>query len=700
MSEHKHDEACHDGHCGCHGHEHAHEHEEACHDDCCCHEHEHEEACHDDCCGHEHEHEEKCRDEHCCCHDHDDDDDDCGCGCGCGHAHGHGENEKGEWLRLLAAALLFACGIVVSLLPLPSFVGLILFGAAYLTAGYAVLAGAVRGILKGDWFGEDFLMAVASIGAFIIGEYAEGCAVMLLFELGERLQDRAVEKSRDSIRAMLELRPERIQVLRGGKAVTVEPGEVKVGDTLLVLPGEKVACDGEIVDGSGDFDMAALTGESLPVAKQAGDAVLAGSISIDSTFRIRVTEAYDNSTVAKILEMLEHAKANKSPTESFIRRFSKVYTPMVCLFALCVAVLPPLCGFGDLSTWVYRGLCALAASCPCALVISVPLGFFGGLGAASRAGVLVKGGNYLEALAAVDAAAFDKTGTITAGKFVYSGDENVADVKRLHCALAICEKYSTHPIALAATEAFGMLADGVEITEAAAIPGRGVRAVVGDTVYLCGNAALMHAEGIAFTEAEAPGTAVYAAENGTFLGSVTFADALKADSADAMRELASLGIADTVMLTGDKHAIAEDVGMRVGIGAVYAELLPADKAERFAAEKAKGKKMVYVGDGINDAPVLALADVGVAMGGIGSAVALEAADAVIMGDSLRKLPKVIRIARRTMRIVRENIVGSLAVKLLIVLLSALGITNLWVAVFGDVGVCLLAVLNSLRVMKK
>ncbi|MBQ4598332.1 MAG: cadmium-translocating P-type ATPase [Clostridia bacterium] len=662
MSAHKHEEECHDEHCCCHGHEHEHEHE---------HEHHHHE--HDDC--------------------------GCGCGCGCGHDHGHGENAKGEWLRLAAAAVLFVGGIVLSLLPLPSFVSLILYGAAYLTAGYAVLSGAVRGILKGDWFGEDFLMAVASIGAFVIGEYAEACAVMLLFELGERLQDRAVAKSRDSIRSMLELRPERVQVERDGKAVTVTPDEVKVGDILLVLPGEKVACDGEVLDGSGDMDMAALTGESLPVAKQAGDSVLAGSISIDSTFRIRATEAYDNSTVAKILEMLEHAKANKSPTESFIHRFSKVYTPAVCLFALCVAVLPPLFGLGDFGTWIYRGLCALAASCPCALVISVPLGFFGGLGAASRAGVLVKGGNYLEALAAVDAAAFDKTGTITAGKFVYSGDENAADAQRLHRAVAICEKYSTHPIAVAATEAFGALADDAVITEAAAIPGRGVRATVGDVVYLCGNAALMREEGIAFTEAEGLGTAVYAAENGQFLGSVTFADALKADSASAMRELASLGIADTVMLTGDKLAIAEDVGMRVGIGAVHAELLPADKAERFAAEKAKGKKMVYVGDGINDAPVLALADVGVAMGGIGSAAALEAADAVIMGDSLLKLPEVIRIARRTMRIVRENIVFSLAIKLLIVVLSAFGITNLWVAVFGDVGVCLLAVLNSLRVMQ-
>ncbi|MBQ5389466.1 MAG: cadmium-translocating P-type ATPase [Clostridia bacterium] len=661
MSEHKHEEKCHEGCCSCHAHEHPAE-------DCGCHAHA------DD-------------------HDHDDD-----CGCGCGHCHDHADTKR-EWLRLLAAAVLFLSGIGISLADLPSGIAVLLFAAAYLIAGFSVLAGAVRGICKGDWFGEDFLMAVASVGAFAIGEYAEACAVMLLFELGERLQDRAVEKSRNSIRAMLELRPEHVQVLRGDRAVEVRPDAVRVGDVLLVLPGEKVACDGEIVDGSGDMDMAALTGESMPVAKQVGDTVLAGSISMDSTFRVRVTEQYDRSTVAKILEMLEHAKANKSRTESFIRRFSKVYTPAVCAFALAVAALPPLFGLGDFGTWIYRGLCALAASCPCALVISVPLGFFGGLGAASRVGVMVKGGNYLEALAAVNAAAFDKTGTITSGRFVYSGDENAADAERLHRALAICEKYSTHPIALAATEAFGVLAEGVEITEAVAIPGKGVRAIVGETVYLCGNAALMRDEGIVFTEAAALGTSVYAAENGEFLGSVTFVDAVKEDSADAMRALASLGIADTVMLTGDKQEIAEDVGLRVGIGAVYAELLPADKAERLAEERKKGKRLVYVGDGINDAPVLALADVGIAMGDIGSAAALEAADAVILGDSLKKLPEVIRIARRTMRIVRENIVFSLAVKLVIVLLSAFGITNLWVAVFGDVGVCLLAVFNSLRVMK-
>lgn len=682
----KHTGECHDGSCACHMHEQKQEHEE-----CSCHEHEHKHE-QEECSCHGHEHKQ----EGCSCGCHEDHDDGCGCGCG----HDHGKKEKGAWLRLCAAAALFACGIAASLLKIPSLVSLLLFAAAYLTAGSAVLRGAVKGILKGDWFGEDFLMAVASIGAFAIGEYAEACAVMLLFELGEGLQSLAVAKSRRSIREMLELRPERIQCLRNGEAVTVEPGEVRIGDILLVLPGEKIACDGVIADGCGDVDVSALTGESLPLAKQVGDDVLAGSISVDSTLRVRVTEVYDRSTVARILELLEHAKENKSPTESFIRRFSKIYTPLVCAFSLAVAVLPPLLGFGDFGTWIYRGLCALAASCPCALVISVPLGLFGGLGAASRAGVLVKGGNYLEALAKVEAAAFDKTGTITKGTFAAVGEENAPDPERLHRALAICEKYSTHPIALAATEAYGHLCDGVEISEAVAIPGRGVRAVIGDTVYLCGNACLMQENGIAYHEATLLGTAVYASEGGHFLGSVTFADSVKADSTEAMRSLAAMGIADTVMLTGDTWEIAEDVGMRVGIGKVYASLLPADKAARFAEEKKNGKKMLYVGDGINDAPVLALADVGVAMGGIGSAAALEAADAVIMGDSLTKLPAVIRIARRTMRIVRENIVFSLAVKLLIVLLSAFGYANLWLAVFGDVGVCLLAVLNSLRIMRR
>lgn len=638
---------------------------------------EHNHDCHGSCSCHSHEHED--------------------CGCGCGHEHG-GEHHGGEWLRLGIAFALLICGVVTSFLSIP-IIPIVLYAASYIVAGFEVLVGAVRGIAKGDVFGENFLMSIASIGAFLIGEYAEACAVMLLFELGERFQDMAVEKSRSSIRESLEMRPESITLVRDGVEINAKPNAARVGDIFIVKPGEKFACDGVIVDGAGDVDMKSLTGESLPVTKSVGDSVLAGSISVEGTFRVRVTEEYENSTVSKILEMLEHAKSKKSRTESFIRRFARVYTPIVCAFAAAVAFLPPLFGFGNFETWIYRGLCALAASCPCALVISVPLGFFGGLGAASREGVLIKGANYLEALSKVDYAVFDKTGTLTTGAFAYIGEENAPDPKELHFALAVCEKYSTHPVALAATEKFGHLANGADVTEATALRGMGVRAVANGDVYLAGNAALMRENGVDIKEATLGGSAVYVAKNNVFLGSATFADVIKDDTSEALRALESLGVTDTAMLSGDKREIAEKVAAKLGIKKTYAELLPADKAE--ILEKIKGEKCaVYVGDGINDAPVLAMADVGVAMGGIGSAAALEAADAVIMGDSLTKLPLAIRTSRRTMRIVRENIVFSLAVKFAIVLLAAVGYANLWVAVFGDVGVCLIAVLNSLRVLEK
>lgn len=663
-----------------HDHEHEHEYE---------HEHEHHHE-HDDCCGHARGHH----------HDHDDDDD----GCCCGHDHEHEEGDgKDLLIRLVIAAVLFCVGLALNFLALPTFVPAIVFGVAYLVAGYRVLLEAWEGIRKGDWFGEEFLMSIASLGAFAIGEFAESCAVVILFELGEYLQGRAVAKSRGSIKQMLALRPEKVTVEKDKRLVTVAPEDVQIGDIVVVAPGEKVSLDGVLVEGTGDMDLSALTGESLPVSKTVGDEALSGSMSVDATFKVRVTADYANGTVAKILEMLEHARERKSPVENFIRRFSKVYTPIVCAFAALVAVVPPLVGLGSFSTWVYRALCALAASCPCALVISVPLGLFGGLGAASRCGVLIKGGNYLEALTTVNAAAFDKTGTLTRGSFAYVGAKNAPDETALCRVVAICEKYSTHPIALAAMRAFGNLADGIEITDSAAVPGKGVRAdavIGGRTVAcLCGNASLLRDAGIAFDEAETVGTVVYAAADGMYLGCAVFADELKADSADALRDLAALGITDTTMLTGDKRAIAERVAKEVGISAVKPELLPADKVAAISALRESGKKLVYVGDGINDAPGLALADVGVAMGGIGSAAALEAADVVIMGDSLKKLPAVIRIARKTMRIVRENIVFALVVKVGVVILSAFGLTDLWIAVLADVGVCLLAVANALRTMQ-
>lgn len=673
--------------CPCCAHdrdEHDHEHEHECEHE---HEHHHE---HDDCCGHAHGHH----------HDHDDDDD----GCCCGHDHEHEEGDgKDLLIRLVIAAVLFCVGLALNFLALPTFVPAIVFGVAYLVAGYRVLLEAWEGIRKGDWFGEAFLMSIASLGAFAIGEFAESCAVVILFELGEYLQGRAVAKSRGSIKQMLALRPEKVTVEKDKRLVTVAPEDVQIGDIVVVAPGEKVSLDGVLVEGTGDMDLSALTGESLPVSKTVGDEALSGSMSVDATFKVRVTADYANGTVAKILEMLEHARERKSPVENFIRRFSKVYTPIVCAFAVLVAVVPPLVGLGSFSTWVYRALCALAASCPCALVISVPLGLFGGLGAASKCGVLIKGGNYLEALTTVNAAAFDKTGTLTRGSFAYVGAKNAPDETALCRVVAICEKYSTHPIALAAMRAFGNLADGIEITDSAAVPGKGVRAdaVIGGRAVacLCGNASLLRDAGIAFDEAETVGTVVYAAADGVYLGCAVFADELKADSADALRDLAALGITDTTMLTGDKRAIAERVAKEVGISAVKPELLPADKVAAISALRESGKKLVYVGDGINDAPGLALADVGVAMGGIGSAAALEAADVVIMGDSLKKLPAVIRIARKTMRIVRENIVFALVVKVGVVILSAFGLTDLWIAVLADVGVCLLAVANALRTMQ-
>lgn len=645
---------------------------------CCAHDHDE----HD----HEHEHE----------HEHD--------GCCCGHDHEHEEGDgKDLLIRLVIAAVLFCVGLALNFLALPTFVPAIVFGVAYLVAGYRVLLEAWEGIREGDWFGEEFLMSIASLGAFAIGEFAESCAVVILFELGEYLQGRAVAKSRGSIKQMLALRPEKVTVEKDKRLVTVAPEDVQIGDIVVVAPGEKVSLDGVLVEGTGDMDLSALTGESLPVSKTVGDEALSGSMSVDATFKVRVTADYANGTVAKILEMLEHARERKSPVENFIRRFSKVYTPIVCAFAALVAVVPPLVGLGSFSTWVYRALCALAASCPCALVISVPLGLFGGLGAASRCGVLIKGGNYLEALTTVNAAAFDKTGTLTRGSFAYVGAKNAPDETALCRVVAICEKYSTHPIALAAMRAFGNLADGIEITDSAAVPGKGVRAdaVIGGRAVacLCGNASLLRDAGIAFDEAETVGTVVYAAADGVYLGCAVFADELKADSADALRDLAALGITDTTMLTGDKRAIAERVAKEVGISAVKPELLPADKVAAISALRESGKKLVYVGDGINDAPGLALADVGVAMGGIGSAAALEAADVVIMGDSLKKLPAVIRIARKTMRIVRENIVFALVVKVGVVILSAFGLTDLWIAVLADVGVCLLAVANALRTMQ-
>lgn len=607
-------------------------------------------------------------------------------------------------------ALFIAGYLVNDLTQLPFYVPLILFAASYLIVGFNILKEAVEGIFHGNIFNENFLMAIASIGAFILGEYSEGCAVVILYSIGEFLQDLAVGKSRKSITDMIRSAPQKVHVERDGKLVDEDPEKIKQGELFVVNPGEKVELDGVIESGSAEVDMAALTGESIPVSLGAGDDILSGSINVDGMLKVRASKAYKDSTVARILDMIEDADAKKSHAEKFITRFARIYTPIVCLVALLIIVVPPLFFGGEWKDWAYRGLSALVVSCPCAIVISIPLGFFSGLGASSKQGVLIKGSNYLEMLSKFDVAVFDKTGTITSGKFEYVNCECVnchCEDKKEHRELlgiiAACEKYSTHPIAKSVSLAFGQFADGLEVTDAKNYAGMGVSAVVNGKRYYAGNEKLMKKVGVAFKETKLVGTAIYLCSDEEFLGDIVFADVIKTDSKEAVSELYALGVKKTVMLTGDKPDIAADIAGKAGINEYYSKLLPNEKVDKVREIKEKGAETVlYTGDGINDAPVLAQADIGVAMGGIGSDVAIEAADVVIMGDSLSKIPVARRIAKKTMTIVHENIIFSIAVKVLIIIGSALGIfgeSAMWLAVFGDVGVCLIAVANALRALR-
>lgn len=654
---------------------------------------------------HEHHHHgEACA----CGHDHRHDD-----GCGCGHDHSHGGevNKKQFGIKMGVGIALFIAGYLVNeLTQLPFYVPLILFAASYLIVGFNILKEAVEGIFHGNIFNENFLMAIASIGAFILGEYSEGCAVVILYSIGEFLQDLAVGKSRKSITDMIRSAPQKVHVERDGKLVDEDPEKIKQGELFVVNPGEKVELDGVIESGCAEVDMAALTGESIPVSLGAGDDILSGSINVDGMLKVRASKAYKDSTVARILDMIEDADAKKSHAEKFITRFARIYTPIVCLVALLIIVVPPLFFGGEWKDWAYRGLSALVVSCPCAIVISIPLGFFSGLGASSKQGVLIKGSNYLEMLSKFDVAVFDKTGTITSGKFEYVNCECVnchCEDKKEHRELlgiiAACEKYSTHPIAKSVSLAFGQFADGLEVTDAKNYAGMGVSAVVNGKRYYAGNEKLMKKVGVAFKETKLVGTAIYLCSDEEFLGDIVFADVIKTDSKEAVSELYALGVKKTVMLTGDKPDIAADIAGKAGINEYYSKLLPNEKVDKVREIKEKGAETVlYTGDGINDAPVLAQADIGVAMGGIGSDVAIEAADVVIMGDSLSKIPVARRIAKKTMTIVHENIIFSIAVKVLIIIGSALGIfgeSAMWLAVFGDVGVCLIAVANALRALR-
>lgn len=626
---------------------------------------------------------------------------------------------KKNLIRIISAIAAFAAvfGCYLGLeARAPQWAWLIVFLAVYLAACYDVLFRAARNIVRGKVFDENFLMIVATVGAFAVGEYAEAVAVMLFYQVGEFFQNYAVNKSRRSIAALMDIRPETACVLTDDGEKTVFPEEVEVGSTLVVRAGERVPIDSTVVDGEGWLDCSALTGESAPVAVAVGSAALSGAINLSSVIKVRTDKQYEDSTVAKILDLVENASAKKAKSESFITRFAAIYTPAVVICAVLLAVLPPLfLGMRSAAVWtdwVTRALTFLVVSCPCALVISVPLSFFGGIGAASRNGVLVKGGNYLELLSKVDTLVFDKTGTVTKGRF-----EVVAvtgERERVLVAAERAERFSAHPIArsiVAAAEAVGYSpdADGGTAEELA---GRGIVAAVGGAEIVCGNALLFGERGIEFERADgARGTVVYVAENGVYLGAVEIADAVKDDSAAAIAELKALGI-KTVMLTGDRGAAAKAVAAEVGVDEVHAELLPADKVtevekliaagERNGGKSQKGKRrnaVAFVGDGINDAPVLSRADVGIAMGAIGSDAAIEAADVVLMNDKLSQIPFARRIAKRTVGIVMQNIIFALAVKAATLVLAACGIADMWLAVFADVGVAVLAILNAMRCLR-
>lgn len=659
--------------------------------------HDHGECCD---CKHEHHHNE---------HEHHHGD-----GCGCGHDHAHEELNKKDFIfKIATGGILLVIGYILNeltekgVIDIPSFVYLLCFGLSYLIVGFSIIKEAVEGIIHGDIFNENFLMGIASIGAFAVGEYTEGCAVMFLFTIGEFLQSLAVQRSRKSIKDMLELKPQEVTVLRDDAETVMSPDDVEIGDIMIIKPGEKLDIDGKIIEGCAELDMKALTGESIPVSKSVGDEVLAGSVNIDGALKVEATKRYKDSTVSKILDMLEDAEDKKSNAEHFITRFARIYTPIVCLIALLIILVPPIFFGGEWKEWIYRGLSALVVSCPCALVISIPLSFFGGIGACSKEGILIKGSNYLEALAKVDTGVFDKTGTITSGKFEYVNCE----CYHCHCSdnqhrellkiIAACERYSTHPLAKSISLAFSHYADECDVRDAKNYAGMGVSAVVDGTKYYVGNEKLMQKIGIDFKETECIGTAVYCASETEFKGDIVFADIIKQDSKDALAQLHKQGITHTVMLTGDKEPIAKDIAAKAGIDTVYAKLMPDEKVAKVKELQEKGSSVLYTGDGINDAPVLAQADLGIAMGAVGSDVAIEASDMVIMSDSLSKIPTGRRIAKKTLAIVKENIIFSLAVKILIIIGCATGIFDenaMWLAVFGDVGVCLIAIANSMRTM--
>lgn len=608
--------------------------------------------------------------------------------------------QKHLLFRIIIAAVLFAAG---SLLTLDSTAEMAVFLVCYVVIGWDIVWKALTNILHGQVFDENFLMTIATIGALILGEHSEGVAVMLFYQVGEWFQSYAVSKSRKSIASLMDIRPDYANVERNGKLEQVDPEEVNIGDTIVVKPGERVPLDGKIIKGTSALDTSALTGESMPRDVEPGMEVISGCINQTGILTIQTTKKYGESTVAKILDLVENASDKKGKTENFISRFARYYTPIVVFAAIALAVLPPLVTGQPFTVWIYRALTFLVISCPCALVISIPLSLFGGIGGASKIGVLVKGSNYLESLAHTEVVVFDKTGTLTKGSFAVSQINAVSmkEAQLLELA-AYAEDYSNHPISLSIKKAYGKKIDHSRISDVQEIAGHGVRAVIDGKTILAGNAKLMDREGIAYIPSNAIGTVIYLACNGKYAGYIVIEDEIKADAPSAIKALKEVGVRKTVMLTGDADAVGKKVAQKLGLDQAYTELLPADKVDRvemMLRQTTEKGKLVFVGDGINDAPVLARADVGIAMGGLGSDAAIEAADVVLMTDEPSKISAVVQIARKTIRIANENIVFALGVKILVLILGATGYANMWAAVFADVGVSVIAILNAIRAMR-
>ena len=609
---------------------------------------------------------------------------------------------KKKGIKIIIALILFIIAMLINFNS--EIINKIIFLVAYIIVGFEIVRKALRNIIRGKVFDENFLMTVATIGAFGIGEFPEAVAVMLFYQVGELFQSYAVDKSRKSIANLMDIRPDFANIEKDGKIQKVDPDDVKIGDIIVVKPGEKIPLDGIVIDGNSSIDTKALTGESLPKEIEKGEEVLSGTINLNGVIKVKVTKEFGESTVSKILDLVENASSKKSKSENFITKFATYYTPIVVIIALILAIIPPLLVNGaSFSDWIYRALSFLVVSCPCALVISIPLSFFGGIGGASKMGILIKGSNYLEQLANTEIIVFDKTGTLTEGVFevqkVSPVDISEEELLRI---TAYAENYSNHPISVSLKKAYNKQIDEKEIIKTEEIPGHGILAQIGNKEVLVGNEKLMKQKEIDYQKCDEIGTILYIAINGKYAGYILIADKIKKDSIKAIKNLKKNNIKQTIMLTGDRKDVGESVAKELGLDKVYTELLPdgkVEKVETLLKEKTEKGKLAFVGDGINDAPVLAISDIGIAMGALGSDSAIEAADIVLMTDEPSKIVDAIYLSKRTMRIVKENIVFAIFIKVLVLILSAIGLSTMWEAVFADVGVSIIAIINALRVLK-